>query len=1041
MSSRLHSLPPVVLSIILAATATRCTRGPEAAPEQRVAGGAQPVRMPAQIEAIVQGTPARTRASSAQRAVSQGVLQSLNLGKVRQDPDRQWTVMAYLNADCNLESHILADLNEMEAGLPPKGVEVIALIDRSAEFDTSDGDWASARVYRLRPDQDMKRIKSELLYSSNKQELALGSPVSLGAFMAATLRTFPAQHYGLIMGGHGGGWAFMVGDDEPPGAKGVSYMSVDQFRGVISRVMRGRKLGLIALDMCLLGQLEVAAELQDVAEFLVASEAVVPGFGLPYASAISAMGIGSPRMAALLTAKAFGQHCDKMGNRTATISAMNLGHTGKVVDALNALLARVQAQGKGRWPDLCRSMFFAESYVNRTEFRKGRLAVASIDLLDSLKRMRKHVPEIGADKEFRDLTDALDDFLVYCYSGRRHRLSNGLAVYAPFRAGMLDPDYSKLKLLGTCNWLKLLGEIHRAQEAHKKPPTVTSVRLLERDGREAQSFRMSGGQRFEITVEGQNILWTMVENLLWVEKLKGYAVISRSFVPDMTFDERKKKLAQEASDLIDLMMPQYKDGRNVLTTPAVGITFKLTNGKQTCEAMIDYSDPGNMRFCNVPVIYTHPSVGQVPAELQVDLNWLRVVGITGFRHRPDGARVPFEIEPKADAVVTTYYVVTATGQKPQYMYLGNLKFDKGLKLTPVMLDPGRYALIAEAESITGHSARKSLMYELKEDANLAQWMKVAGRFTAIDLGGKWDWQAGKRPPGQKDYTFEPTGLTWEFRYLPKYPGSVDFWLQGKDVRLEGFVRVDTRHLPHLNVFTKIDPSKTTPLIEGYLVPNDDGYARTDFFVAFLVRQQGSKYIIMWNPTRELMFRAVPAGAATAPSPELLKRLAGRWQTANGRLVQVLTENTYETYRDGKLVDKGVYTVEGDRITTKSRSGRTDTEMFAMPPDGDTLVIFSASGKRTTLKRVKAQPAPAPAAQLSGRWKSASGRVVIVMTAEAYENLVAGKSAETGTYKVDGNKITTCNAKGVTETQTFELKGDKLTLIGKDGKKSVFTRVK
>jgi uncharacterized protein (DUF2147 family) len=268
------------------------------------------------------------------------------------------------------------------------------------------------------------------------------------------------------------------------------------------------------------------------------------------------------------------------------------------------------------------------------------------------------------------------------------------------------------------------------------------------------------------------------------------------------------------------------------------------------------------------------------------------------------------------------------------------------------------------------------------------------------------------------------------------------------VDLRGFATVNTKYLPHINVFTKVDPTKADTMAQEFLSPEDRGFARTDFFVAFLVRQDKQTQLILWDPVNAIMSRAVRAGkapAASAPAPAGGTNLAGRWQTASGNLVQVLTDNAYETYRGGKLVDKGTYLVEGDRIITRGASGKVDTETFSMP-DKDTLVIHGASGSRTVLKRVIAPaPASAPAGPsagakaIVGSWGSADGKVVIVLTETTYKNVVNGRETETGTYKVEGNCITTTSSAGKTETQTFALAGDALTITGRDGKPSVFQR--
>ena len=65
--------------------------------------------------------------------------------------EREWTIMAFVNGDNNLEAAALEDLREMEAGLPAGAkMDVIVLIDRADGYSKALGDWKGARVYRVR---------------------------------------------------------------------------------------------------------------------------------------------------------------------------------------------------------------------------------------------------------------------------------------------------------------------------------------------------------------------------------------------------------------------------------------------------------------------------------------------------------------------------------------------------------------------------------------------------------------------------------------------------------------------------------------------------------------------------------------------------------------------------------------------------------------------------------------------------------------------------------------------------------------------------
>ena len=51
--------------------------------------------------------------------------------------EREWTIMAFINGDNNLEQAALEDLKEMEAGMPANAkMDVVVLIDRAVIIPT-----------------------------------------------------------------------------------------------------------------------------------------------------------------------------------------------------------------------------------------------------------------------------------------------------------------------------------------------------------------------------------------------------------------------------------------------------------------------------------------------------------------------------------------------------------------------------------------------------------------------------------------------------------------------------------------------------------------------------------------------------------------------------------------------------------------------------------------------------------------------------------------------------------------------------------------
>lgn len=65
---------------------------------------------------------------------------------------KKWTIAIFMNADNNLESAAIGDINEMERGIDTSLYNVVVQIDRIPGYDNSNGDWTTTRRYYITPD-------------------------------------------------------------------------------------------------------------------------------------------------------------------------------------------------------------------------------------------------------------------------------------------------------------------------------------------------------------------------------------------------------------------------------------------------------------------------------------------------------------------------------------------------------------------------------------------------------------------------------------------------------------------------------------------------------------------------------------------------------------------------------------------------------------------------------------------------------------------------------------------------------------------------
>jgi hypothetical protein len=116
----------------------------------------------------------------------------------------QWTVLAYLAGDNDLEGVLLDDLKEMErVGSRPGTVEILAQLDRAPGGDATGGDWSGTRRYYVTRSATPARLGSKLL--ADLGDANTGDPALLEDFLSFGTRRFPARATMLVLSNHGSG--------------------------------------------------------------------------------------------------------------------------------------------------------------------------------------------------------------------------------------------------------------------------------------------------------------------------------------------------------------------------------------------------------------------------------------------------------------------------------------------------------------------------------------------------------------------------------------------------------------------------------------------------------------------------------------------------------------------------------------------------------------------------------------------------------------------------------------------------------------------
>lgn len=217
-----------------------------------------------------------------------------------------YTILYYGCGGGNLDGGDEDTVMEMAQALPESDSNVRILVQykysspKSRSYTVTGGDkntlaGEAGHVYRYEVTPKViapKGSSQTLLLPSNAQygnqnaQCELFQPDSIASFIKYAVKQAPAKDYILVFSGHGNGYSLY--EDIPIATK--STVSDDNFDGDTAISMyqvkegikrSGVNIALLAFESCEMGQIEVVAELQNSAKYMMASGHSISGLGYP----------------------------------------------------------------------------------------------------------------------------------------------------------------------------------------------------------------------------------------------------------------------------------------------------------------------------------------------------------------------------------------------------------------------------------------------------------------------------------------------------------------------------------------------------------------------------------------------------------------------------------------------------------------------------------------------------------------------------------------------------------------------------------------
>ena len=219
---------------------------------------------PAQLNKVLKNRPAGNKKT--EEKVSDKFDPAEKEGAVK--PHKKWLFMNYIAGDCNLLSWQFRNINEQEKVGSDENTHIVAYMDVGPEASHVESDWSGARSYYINKDSNPKKINSEVIEEFGNH-VDMSSHETLTKFIVDAMKKFPADNVAVVLNDHGGGFTGAMADDSDG-----SFMSLPELKKGLSDAEKitGKKIDILGFDACLMAEAEVAYELKDQAEIMIASE-------------------------------------------------------------------------------------------------------------------------------------------------------------------------------------------------------------------------------------------------------------------------------------------------------------------------------------------------------------------------------------------------------------------------------------------------------------------------------------------------------------------------------------------------------------------------------------------------------------------------------------------------------------------------------------------------------------------------------------------------------------------------------------------------
>jgi hypothetical protein len=370
---------------------------------------------------------------------------------------RKWTLLMYSAADNDLEKYLVQDADEIERVGSSGNMSVVLQLDRGKNPSELSGGWKGCRRFLVRQNTDPEGITSPVL--KDMGQVNMSDPKVLQDFIEWGMETFPAEHYLLLISDHGQGWKGAIRDDSHKG-----WMSLPDINKAMGNAEEttGRKIDILGFDACLMAQSEVAYELKDRANYMVASEDLEGAKGWPYHKVLTQNVVQQLQKALLMKTDVDPEILAKFIVKAAAADK-------EVIPTLSAIDMK-NMDGVAKATDkFARAIIDSDTPGNlfKTIIRKSQTFEGFKDHFDFASRIKdsEDIKDEKLKEAAQGVMDAVKAAVLYEEHSSSYNSAHGLTIHLPSFRMDPPPEYKKIAFARDTMWDEALTKMENSRGA------------------------------------------------------------------------------------------------------------------------------------------------------------------------------------------------------------------------------------------------------------------------------------------------------------------------------------------------------------------------------------------------------------------------------------------------------------------------------------------------------------------------------------------------------------------------------------------------